>query len=194
MSDLDEQTVDAAQVAQELGAALEARGQEYAFGGAIALAYWGEPRGTVDVDLTLFIPPDRPSACIELLQDIGCDVAVGDALESLREHGFCRVSYRGVRVDAFLPIVPFYEAARARRVSVTLGKRTIMIWGPEVLTVFKMMFFRRKDLADVEQIIRIYGAKLDHSWIRAQLETMYGKRDPRLSQWDELIAEAGTWH
>ena len=57
-------------------------------------------------------------------------------------------------VDVFLPLVPFYEAARARRRRVELGDQSIMVWDAESLSVFKMMFFRRKDLADIEQILR----------------------------------------
>ena len=66
--------LDAAEVAEHLAAALDERGLEYALGGAIALGCWGEPRGTLDVDLTLFLPIEQPSHCVWLLQQIGCDV------------------------------------------------------------------------------------------------------------------------
>lgn len=49
-----------------------------------------------------------------------------------------------------------------------------------------MMFFRRKDLADVEQILRTQGSTIDHAWVRNQLVTLYGERDPRLPAWDEI--------
>jgi hypothetical protein len=45
--------MDPAQVAQAIAAALEAAGCDYALGGAIALGFWAEPRGTVDVDVTI---------------------------------------------------------------------------------------------------------------------------------------------
>lgn len=73
---------DAATVAASLAGVLHARGQEYAPGGAIALGYWGIPRGTVDVDLTLFLASERPSDCIWLLQEIGCAVSAEAAAES----------------------------------------------------------------------------------------------------------------
>lgn len=180
---------DAAAVAQQLAAGLERQQCDYALGGAIALGYWGEPRGTVDVDLTLFVPPDRPSECIRLLQQLGCELGASGALRSLQEHGFCEVRFRGLRVDVFLPTAPFYEAARRRRRIVPLGGQEVMIWDAESLCVFKMMFFRRKDVADVEQILRIQGGALDRAWIGARLEEIYGKLDPRLSQWQELDAE-----
>ena len=50
--------INAAEVAKRLAELLDARKQEYALGGAIALGYWGVLRGTVDVDVTSF-----PGAC-----------------------------------------------------------------------------------------------------------------------------------
>lgn len=183
------QPVSAATVARLLAEQLQLRRQEYALGGAIALGYWGAPRGTVDVDVTFFLPPDKPADCVWLLQDLGCEFSATAAVESLREHGFCRVSYTGMRVDVFLPIAPFYEAARARRKEVELGDLPVTIWDAESLAVFKMMFFRRKDLADVEQILRSQGRHFDRVWVRGQLAEMYGARDPRLAAWDDLVQE-----
>jgi len=180
-------SIHAAAVAGQLAEQLQARGQEYALGGAIALGYWGAPRGTVDVDVTLYVPPERPSESIWLLQDIGCEFSPTKAAESFREHGFCRVTFAGMDVDVFLPMVPFYEAARARRKRVELGGQSVMVWDAESLAVFKMMFFRRKDLADVEQILRAQGTQFDRLWVREQLAGMYGPRDPRLSGWDDLV-------
>ena len=54
------------------------------------------------------------------------------------------------------------------------------------------MFFRRKDLADVESILRTQGGNLDLMWVKSQLIKMYGNRDPRVSQWNELVDETRT--
>jgi hypothetical protein len=179
------------QVAKKLAAKLESQGKEYALGGAIALGYWGLPRGTVDVDLTLFLSPEILSDCLWLLQEIDCEFSSTKAAESLREHGFCRVTYLGRNVDVFLPIIPFYEAARVRRKTVDLDGQPIMVWDAETLSVFKMMFFRRKDLADIEQILVTQGNQFDRSWVRERLVELYGARDPRISAWDELVKEIG---
>jgi hypothetical protein len=182
---------DAAAVARQLAAALDARRQEYALGGAIALGYWAAPRGTVDVDLTLFLSPDQPSACVWLLQELGCRLTAAEAIDSLQQHGFCRVEYSGVRVDVFLPTITFYSTARERRRAVKLGDQSIQVWDAESLVVFKMMFFRRKDIADVEQILRTQRESLDCAWIEGHLEQLFGRHDPRVSQWKELRTEAG---
>jgi hypothetical protein len=180
---------DSAEIARQLAAQLEAVNCEYALGGAIALGFWAEPRGTLDVDVTLFLPLNQPTACIRLLQTIGCRVNADEAMQSLADHGYCQVEFGGLRIDVFLPMIPFYEQARQRRKRVMLGDRSVTIWDAETLCVFKMMFFRRKDLADVEQILRTGGNEFDRDWVRRQLLELYGQRDPRLSQWDDLVRE-----
>jgi hypothetical protein len=175
--------------ARQLAEELESRGQEYALGGALALGYWGVPRGTVDVDLTLFLSPERTSDALWLLQDLGCEFSSSEAAGSLREHGFCSVRYAGLRLDVFLPIIPFYETARLRRRRMELDGRPVMLWDAETLTVFKMMFFRRKDIADVEQILRTQAGQFDRAWVREQLTAIFGPGDPRIAAWDDLVKE-----
>ena len=144
------------------------------------------PRGTLDVDLTIFLSPERPSECVWLLQDMGCELSATEALQSLGEHGFCSVKFAGMRVDVFLPTTAFYDSGPRGGKRLELGGQPIMAWDAETLAVFKMMFFRRKDLADVEQILRTQGAQFDRLWVREQLAGMYGAGDPRLAAWDEL--------
>ena len=62
---------DSYQVAEELAARLESTGCEYALGGAIALGFWAEARGTLDVDVTLYLPLNDPAGCTQLLEKIG---------------------------------------------------------------------------------------------------------------------------
>ena len=53
----------------------------HAFGGALALAYYAEPRATIDIDLNVFVPADRfPEVAGPLLElGVAADepVAVG---------------------------------------------------------------------------------------------------------------------
>lgn len=109
----------------------------------------------------------------------------------MEEYGYCRISMRGVRVDVFFSMIPFFEQARDRRVRVPIEHQSLVVWTAEVVAVLKIMFFRRKDLADVEQMLRIQGSRMDRSWVREQLVEIFGARDPRIPAWDELVAEVG---
>jgi hypothetical protein len=192
MSSESNNSLDSGVVAVRLARAFEDRQTDYAIGGAIALGFWGEPRGTLDVDVTVFLPPDRPSEVVWLLQDVGCDVVATQASSSLREHGYCSVQYGPVRVDVFVPTLPFYDHAKMRRRRVLLGDQQVMVFDAETLAVFKMMFFRPKDLVDVQQMLRIQGSNFDRQWVRDQLLDLFGSRDPRTTCWDELVSEPPT--
>ncbi|MFV2070150.1 MAG: hypothetical protein ACC645_24550 [Pirellulales bacterium] len=183
---------DAVEAALELAAFLTSENHPYAFGDALALGFWAAPRGTVDVDVTLYVSHEEPSECLSILDDAKCDFDRNQAFASLQEHGFCRVRYRGYQLDVFLPTIPFYEEARSRRKCVTLAGQPIMIWDSETLCVFKMMFFRLKDLADVQQIIQVQGSHLDRGWVLDRIVALYGQRDPRVARWAELVAGAAT--
>lgn len=189
MPTIHESSPEATAVAAELGSALDAQGVEYGVGGAIALGVWSEPRGTLDVDLTLFVPPDAASRALDVLQQSGCEFERRQAREMIDEHGLCRVSLHGVRVDVFLPTIPFFDRSRDRRTRVHVNGRPLCVWNADVVAVLKLMFFRRKDLADVEQMLRIQGPALDRVWVREQLVDIFGERDPRIAAWDELQAE-----
>lgn len=179
-------------VAFALAQSLERLGQEYAFGGAIALGYWGLLRGTMDVDLTIFLSPEQPEQCVRLLEQIGCEVPEAEAIALLKEHGLCRASYAGLRVDVFTPTIPFYQAAKDRRRLVPLKSGHIMVWDAETLAVFKMMFFRDKDFVDLKKVLSHQKATFDHDWVRAQLIDIYGRRDTRILRWDELVSETSA--
>jgi hypothetical protein len=143
----------------------------------------------VDVDLTLFLPQERSSEAVRLLQQIGCDVVSSQALPSLREHGFCRVTLESRRVDVFIESSAFYKHAKARRRRVDLEGQPVMILDAESLAVFKMMFFRSQDVVDLENILKIQGTTFDRNWVRARLLEIVGARDPRIFRWDELVSE-----
>ena len=83
------------------------------------------------------------------------------------------------------------EKLDAAAVAKQLGEQPIQVWDAESLVVFKMMFFRRKDIADVEQILLTQRESLDGTWIEGHLEQLFGRHDPRVSQWNALRKEAG---
>lgn len=86
-----------ADVAARLAERLEHSGCDYALGGAIALACWAEPRGTVDVDVSFYLPIKEPGRTVAVLHAIDAEFSESKVRESLVEHGFCRVQFLGRR-------------------------------------------------------------------------------------------------
>jgi hypothetical protein len=81
-------TSSAEEAGRELADRLEARGVPYAIGGALALAQWGIPRGTIDVDMNIWVDPARPTSAAQLLGDLGCDLKSSSVIRSFTDTGW----------------------------------------------------------------------------------------------------------
>lgn len=167
--------------------ALEESSVVYAFGGAIALAAWSEPRATAYVDVILWIEPDEIDSAIALLRRAGVDVDATAARAGAQHRGMFAGRAGATRVDVFVPSIPFYEVAKARRVRTTIGERATWVHSAEVLAVFKMLFFRPKDLLDIERMLAVRGASFDRAFVRGALVEML-EEDERITKWDALCA------
>ncbi len=169
--------------------ALEDAGIDYAIGGALALGAWSEPRATRDIDVTLWVDSGELGRAFKVLRGAGIDVEEAKARARAMRDGMFAGRADGVRVDVFVPSIPFYDAALADRRRVALLGRSVLVLSATSLSVFKMLFFRRKDLADLERLLAI-SDEVDSSAVRAELVAMVGEEDPRIATWDELVAEA----
>ncbi|HUI25258.1 MAG TPA: nucleotidyltransferase family protein [Candidatus Kryptonia bacterium] len=185
----------AAEVARAIADALERHGLPYAIGGAIALGFYAVPRATVDVDVNIFVPPaDQLRRALTALADAGFDADEDEPHVQARANseGQFRGSVRGLRVDVFVPAFSHYAQLASRRRQVTLMGSPLWILSPEDLVVLKMMFFRRKDLADVEAVLRDQGASLDRKFVRRQLIELAGSEDERLAALDSIERDVDT--
>ena len=165
--------------------ALEASGEVYAFGGAIALAAWSEPRATADVDVVLWIRNDDFDRAIDLAESAGVSRRRDAARAAARERGMFAGQLGTIRVDVFVPSIPFYDEAERHRVRTSILGRTTWIHSAEVLAVFKMLFFRPKDLTDVHRMLEVQGRAFDRAFVRRMLVEMLDD-DARIAKWDEL--------
>jgi len=177
-------------VARDLADALEARRVDYAVGGALALAQWGVVRGTFDVDLNIWIDPERPMEAANLLGELGCEFEAGAVVREFADKGWAYVFLRDVHIDVYLPTGEFHESARRRRQRKPLCGRDAWFLGAEDLAVFKMILYRMKDLGDVEALLVIRGREFDRAYSREWLARIAGPSDLRLKTWDELVARA----
>jgi hypothetical protein len=109
--------------------------------------------------------------------------------QTAQQDGQFRGRIDGIRVDVFVPAIPFYAEMANRTRAVPLLGRPMHILSPQDLLTLKMMFFRRKDLADVEAVLRHRPQGLDARWVRAKLVDMVGEDDERIREWDSIVAD-----
>jgi hypothetical protein len=125
----------------------------HAFGGALALAYYAEPRATVDIDVNIFVRVDEYDTVAEALTPLGVLADSQVVHELIRHDGQARVFWDDVPIDVFLSYDAFHDAAAVARRKVPFGDGTIEILSPEHLMVCKVVFNRPKDWVDVDAML-----------------------------------------
>lgn len=163
--------------------ALDAAKVPHAVGGALALAYYAEPRATLDVDLNVFVSTALWPKIRDALQPLGIDVAVDT--ESLERDGQVRLWWDANPVDLFFSYDEFHDAMQGATRRVPFGNTTLPILSPEHLAICKAVFDRPKDWLDIEQIL-VATEPLDLPEIEGWLRRMTGDGDPRLQKLAEI--------
>lgn len=132
--------------------ALHEAGIAHAFGGAIALAYCtAEPRGTRDLDVNVFVVPEQAG---EVLKALPTGVAFTDSdLEVAKRDGQVRVWWEETPLDLFFDVHQFHAEAASGVREVPFEGRTIPVLGCSTLVVFKALFGRTRDWADMEEML-----------------------------------------
>ena len=138
--------------------------------GGMALQYWGEPRFTRDVDITILIPWKQEKKLLEKICSTFLPRMTG-ALEFAVQHRVCLVkSSEGCDIDISMGIPGYEESAMERAVDFPVGRdQFIKICSAEDLIIHKAVAGRPQDEADIESIVIRQGKKLDVRYIRQWL-------------------------
>ena len=57
---------------------------------------------------------------------------------------------------------------------------------------FKLLFFRPKDLLDLERLVGFRKQLLDAGYVRRWLVDMVGEQDARVLEWDRIVRSYGA--
>jgi len=140
--------------------ALDDAGRAHAFGGALALAWCTEQaRGTIDIDVNVFVDADEAAAVVAALPDEV--TATAAEVERLRRDGQIRLWWDTTPVDVFLNTDRFHEEAAARIRWEDFGGHRLPFLACTDLAVFKAFFDRTRDWADLEAMAEVGSLDLD---------------------------------
>ncbi len=176
----------------------ERLGIRRSYGGALAYNYYGPPRLTQDIDVLVLLPDTRIQLLVEELAAKGCmhdDVAprpieLQMVLDDLR--GKTRLAAflcGGIRLEMFAPWHQFHHRVLARSPERDLEGRRIRIHAPEDLIVFKKVFDRAKDIADIKAILLAQKGKLELSRLLADAQELL--EESGLRELEALVREYG---
>jgi hypothetical protein len=166
---------------------LDSVGVPHQFGGAIALAWYRNPRATTDIDVNVTLPPAAAEPVLGLLSRLGVTVTREDRATIARD-GQARLDWGGSYLDVFFATTDLHlEMAELARM-VRFGPVDIPILAPEHLIVCKAIFDRPKDWLDIEEILR-WGTEVD------AVRTLHWVGDilgPEAQQYTRLAGQLAT--
>ena len=168
---------------------LDQGGIAHAFGGALALGYVAEPRGTVDIDVNVFVPTARLDEVTAALAPAGFrpphDVAAGPPAAGIR---FTHAS-EPFPLDVFPSLDERYTDVEHRVVHQPFGRGddVLPFLSAEDLCVFKLASNRPRDWVDLAAIARA-RPDLDVDVVTDLLVALRGPTmQPRLARFRSLM-------
>jgi hypothetical protein len=175
--------------------ALEAAGVMYLIGGALAAWAWGEPRGTLDLDVVVDIPLDAIDRLSKELQKrdmlVPAEIILEAILEERADMPINAIhSHSGFKADLY-PMRPDDELRRSalqRRIRVDLGPQLgeVYLHSPEDLIIYKLWYYslsqQTKHLRDITAIVLTLGESLDYDYIGG-----WANRKGLSTLWNEFL-------
>jgi hypothetical protein len=145
--------------------ALESAGVPYMVIGGLANMIWGEPRTTLDVDITAWVAEsdiprvaDRLRGSFRLLPP--------DPIAFIRETRVLPAeTAEGTRVEFVFGQLPFEERAIRRAVARPISGTPVRFCTAEDLIAHKIISDRPRDRDDVQGIIRTQGPRIDRAYL-----------------------------
>lgn len=139
--------------------------------GGLAVAMWGEPRATLDVDISVWIEPEQFERSITAIA--ARFRTIENPLEFARRSRVVPImTSQGVRGDIVLAQLPAERELLDRARPKLVGGMTIRIASAEDLILMKLMSERPKDLEDARRLIRRFRATLDRGYLAPKLREL----------------------
>jgi len=156
-------------VAKNLQDRFEAWGWRFAFIGGVALQRWGNPRLTIDVDVSLLTGFGDETTYVDRLLGI-YEPRIVDAREFALGRRVLLLTDGDVGIDVALAALPFEEAIIGRSsLFEYLPGISLRTCSAEDLIVLKAFADRLQDWADIESVLTRWHGRLDLDLIRRQL-------------------------
>ena len=149
-------------------------------GGSQASVYYGEPRLTRDVDVVAALRPQHVPAFVRGFPPAEFYIepeAVSEAIASAGQFNIVHPG-SGLKVDVYVnPDTPYDRERLARRQKLPIAAGVDAYFArPEDVILYKLLYYRQGrstvHLRDIDGILRVSGAELDHEYLSAWLERL----------------------
>ncbi len=178
---------------------LKARGIPYMIVGGIGNLVWGEPRMTVDIDITVHITDTHER---DFIKEVGSKfkVLVGNPDEFVKKTRVLPIEItESVKGDIIFIGLEYEKMAIERAVDVEISKNIkVRVCTAEDLIIYKAISEREKDWQDIEGILLRRGNLLDKKYILSWLSQFSSALDkPGIKKrfeglWKEIVKVEGS--
>ena len=167
---------------------LEREGVPYMVIGGMANIIWGEPRATLDIDVTVWVSqPQLPSFVTLVAASYG--VLVEDALSFVDRTRVLPLETRsGVRIDMVFGLLPFEEDAIRRAKDIPIGGTNVRFCTPEDLLLMKIISDRERDLSDARALVLRRWPELDVDYLEPRITEL-----SRLLEREDIEQRWSAW-
>ena len=151
----------------------------YIVGGGFAVAVWGKPRFTADIDIAIEIGESSVPLLWEKLFFLDKDVylnkeSMGEAVLFKKEFNFIH-SNTGVKVDFFVLAGDEFDKLKIKRaIPKKIKGQKINFTSPEDLILAKLIWYKKslsqKQLEDIKSILRI--SRVDRKYLKKWAKKM----------------------
>lgn len=155
----------------QVASALEVLAIPYMLIGGLAVSAWGEPRSTLDVDVTIWAPEGLPHVLAELCATFQAVVSKPEEFVR-RTRVLPLISSQGVRIDVLFAAFPFEKEMIDRAEPRKVGNRSIPVATVEDLILLKAISPRDKDRIDVQHLWARFRERLDRKYLEGRLRDL----------------------
>jgi hypothetical protein len=109
----------------------------------------------------------------------GCDMRDGQAA----------LFWDHTLIHVYLSYDPFHESCKARARQVPFADGEIWILSAEDITIFKVIYDRPKDRAEVREVLLCMGERMDVGYTLGWLKRILGSEDARVTRFQRATSE-----
>jgi predicted nucleotidyltransferase len=158
-------------ILEKLALHLDKKGIDYMIIGGQAALYYGEPRLTKDIDITLNAGIEKISEILKLVSELNFKILVESPEEFIKQTYVlpCIDESSGLRIDFIFSFSPYEKQAFKRAAKIQIGKAKVKYSSVEDLIIHKIIAGRPKDIEDIKAVIN-KNRKIDKKYILNWLE------------------------
>jgi hypothetical protein len=175
----------------DITAVLESLHIEHAVIGGIANAIWGEPRATIDVDVTVSVNEEELTGTVPAIA-ANFRPAISDPVAFVRQTRVLPLDTAdGVRIGVIFALLPFELDAIRRARDVSIAGRTVHVVTAEDLVLMKITSERSRDVSDAEAIVRRRAGELDRGYLEPRIRELATalEREDIIDRWRQWTSD-----